>query len=557
MQKIKNYLKSKKHLVVVLAAVIAGIGVGYALKDGHSGSTRTEGHQQQLNDLLRPAEQGHAALLESEIQKADTVYICPMNCVPPMEKPGKCPVCGMDLVAVSAQEHRHEEDRPRVKLADEVVKAAGIQVAPVERKAVTAEIRLFGKIEYDPVHQYKVTAFAPGVIDSIYVKRAGQMVRAGDPLFDMHSSELFVLEQDLFEVLKEFPDVVDYRPARGLVYKRQMKPPRRQFNIPKAGEAPEEVVEAKQAAFEKLGQIQRKMGLLGLTKENIERIMARGLPSGISTVITPTTGIVLEQSAFKGAYVNTGDAVFTIANPQYVWAKFDAYASDFPWIKLGQEAEFRSDAYPGEIFKGKVIYLDPYFDEKTRTFKVGVLCTDHGGKLKPAMLVRGAIYATLSSGYGVDVSRSKEQKTMLVIPDTAPLITGKRAVVYVELPGKPGTYEGREVLLGPRAEGYYVVREGLQEGEKVVVNGNFKIDSAIQILAKASMMEHGGRSPMLMHHDHGGSPMVDQQPDGSAPMEMKPAVEMPAMGRQIQNRTEKMQLGTPATSWDNRSKKIE
>ena len=80
-----------------------------------------------------------------------------------------------------------------------------------------------------------MTAFAPGIIDRIYVKRAGQTVRAGDPLFDMHSSELFVLEQDLFEELKHFPDPVDYRPAKGQIYKRQMRPPRRQFHVPRPG----------------------------------------------------------------------------------------------------------------------------------------------------------------------------------------------------------------------------------------------------------------------------------------------------------------------------------
>ncbi len=195
-------------------------------------------------------------------------------------------------------------------------------------------------------------------------------------------------------------------------------------------------------------------------------------------------------------YLNTGDSVFTIADPRYVWAMFDAFESDFPWIKLGQKAEFRSDAYPGEIFTGEVIYLDPDFDDKTHTFKVGVLCSAHQGKLKPGMLVRGTMHASLIPGYRVDSRQSAEQNKTLTIPETAPMITGKRAVVYVEVAGEPGTYEGRVVLLGPRAKGYYVVREGLREGEKVVVNGNFKIDSAIQILAGTSMMTHVGGEAM-------------------------------------------------------------
>jgi Cu(I)/Ag(I) efflux system membrane fusion protein len=285
--------------------------------------------------------------------------------------------------------------------------------------------------------------------------------------------------------------------------------------------------EEEEAIMAEVSQIRRKIRLLGLPEAEIDQIIARGSPAGISTVTTPLGGIVLKQDAFKSMYLNTGDSVFTIGNPQNVWAMFDAFASDFPWIKLGQEAELRLDAYPGEIFRGKVIYVDPYFDEKTRTVKVGVLCTDHKGKLKPEMLVRGAIYATLSSGHRVDVRQSEEQMKMLVIPDTAPLITGKRAVVYVEVPEKPGTYEGREVFLGPRAKGYYVVGKGLQEGEKVVVNGNFKIDSAIQILAKASMMEYAGGETMTMQHQRGESPAMDMDmktaPPGKKSEKAKPA----------------------------------
>lgn len=475
-------------------------------------------------------------------------YACPMNCVSPMTKPGKCPVCGMDLMPVATEAYLHAQGVPRVTLSPKAVEAAGIQVAPVERKLVTAEIRLFGKIEYDPVEQYKVTAFAPGFIDRIYVKRAGQMVRVGDPLFDMHSSELFFLEQDLFEVLKEFPDPVDYRPARGQIYKRQMRPPRRQFNIPKPGEASEEEVAAKQVAMEKLTQIQRKMRLLGLTEENLERIMARGMPSGIATVITPTTGIVQEQFAFKGSYINTGEAVFTIANPEFVWARLEGYAADFPWIRLGQEAEFRVDAYPGETFTGKVQYLDPEFNPQSRTFRVGVIYTDPRKRLRPNMLVRCVIRSTMTAAGVAVPGREREEKPPLVIPESAPLITGNRAVVYVEVPGKAGTYEGRQVVLGPRAGEYYVVEQGLTAGERVVVNGNFKIDSAVQILAKPSMMEHRGVEPINMHPQHVGMPAMDEEikaekePAMPTPEPAKPA---PSRRDQIQERLMKLKRNAP------------
>jgi membrane fusion protein, copper/silver efflux system len=321
-----------------------------------------------------------------------------------------------------------------IRFLPEAEKTAGIQVAPAERKMVDAEIRLFGKIEYDPVEQYKVTAFAPGIIDRIYIKRAGQTVRRGTPLFDIHSSELFFLEQELFELLKLFPDTFDYRPARGQTYKRLMRPARR--SLKPAGESGEYTDEQK-TALEKIEQVKRKMHLLGLSDDDIENVMAKGRPSGITTVTTPTTGIVLEQYAFKGTYVNTGETIFTIANPRYMWARLDAYESDFPWIRLGQDAEFETDAYPGEIFKGQVLYLDPFFDKDTRTFKVGVLYQDQHLRFKPNMLVRCRILVRLTAD-GVSESETGAKDNLpLVIPESAPLITGTRAIVMWPTPKKP------------------------------------------------------------------------------------------------------------------------
>ena len=202
---------NRKHrlIIVVLAAALLGVGIGYGLRGDGSGTRQAISPG--LAVATVPEETGR--LTEPASAGGQYLYACPMACIDPMEKPGQCPVCGMDLVGVLASEHQHEEGASVIRLSEESVRAAGIRVAPVEEKFVTAEVRLFGKIEYDPVEQYMITAFAPGVIDRIYVKRAGQSVRTGDPLFDMHSSELFFLEQELFEVLKKFPDSVDYRPG--------------------------------------------------------------------------------------------------------------------------------------------------------------------------------------------------------------------------------------------------------------------------------------------------------------------------------------------------------
>lgn len=467
--------------LLILLGLALGLGAGYRLWGNHSPPSNTHGSMHAADAMADPVHTAHAATTRegpfagsqdhlSPDAGTDSEpaahYVCPMMCVPPMEKPGRCPVCGMDLVPEAVSGHGHDENASIIELSPAAVSAAGIRVAPVEEKFVEAEIRLFGKIEYDPVEQYKVTAFAPGVIDNIYVKRAGQAVRKGDPLFDLHSSELYYLEQELFETLGKLPYKLDIRPGKGHGRKRIGRWTRLLLEK-KPGDAPEMSAEEKRAFNKELDTVRRKMRLLGVSDNDIDEMIVRGQPTGISTVITPMTGVVLEQNAFRGTFVNTGDVVFTIANPRVLWAKLDAYASDFPWIKLGQKTVFETDAYPGITFEGKVLHIDPEFNPETRTFKIGVLYADAKGLLKPNMLVRCTIHAPMTAGgrsavelvtqgmMGTAQAR-RSDKPPLVIPDTAPLITGKRAIVYVADPGNSGLFEGREVVLGPRAKGYYL-----------------------------------------------------------------------------------------------------
>jgi Cu(I)/Ag(I) efflux system membrane fusion protein len=253
-------------------------------------------------------------------------------------------------------------------------------------------------------------------------------------------------------------------------------------------------------------------------------------------------GVVIQRNGLEGMYVDTGTRIYTIADLSRVWLQLDVYESDVPWIRYGQEVEFQTVTYPGELFKGKIAFIDPILNEKTRTIQVRINVDNEEGKLKPGMFAHAIVKSSVAMGgkvvdpylvgkwispmhpeivkdtpgtcdvCGMALVRAEElgyvsaediaKQAALVIPASAPLITGKRAVVYVQVPGKNGVYEGREVVLGPRAGDYYIIKEGLQEGEIVVVNGNFKIDSAIQILAKPSMMNsESGMIPSL--HQHG------------------------------------------------------
>jgi len=490
MKGLKEKLKSKTHLLRVITILLIGMAAGYWIKGDDPDAIRAAN--------LRISTRDAAESVESEENK---LYACPMMCVPPMEPPGDCPVCGMELIPVEAGE---DSSVPRIKLTPETMKLAQIQVALAERKPVESEIRLFGQIEYDPVHISYASVYVPGVIDKIYVKRAGQTVRWGDPLFDIYSPEILYIEQEMLKALKIVPGYFALNMAKPHVRKRAEVLAERPVDLDKT--SPEV-----KAAYETLAAMRLKLTLLGMEKKDIDEVMKRGEPTGIATIYAQRSGTVIEQNAFEGTYVNTGTPVFAIANPKFVWARLKAYESDYAWIRIRQDAQFKADSYPGEIFKGKVAYIDPIFDTVSRTFDVGVIFPDKGGRFRPSMYVRAVIYAKLTAGGKVAGENKKTGKFPLVIPASAPLITGKRAVVYVAVPGEEGIFEGREVVLGPKARDHYVVLEGLDEGEFVVVNGNFKIDSQIQILAKSSMMSIKGGHAADAHHDHGVSQTMGKE----------------------------------------------
>jgi Cu(I)/Ag(I) efflux system membrane fusion protein len=239
--------------------------------------------------------------------------------------------------------------------------------------------------------------------------------------------------------------------------------------------------------------------------------------------------------------------LYTIANLNRLWVEFDAYESDLPWLEEGQKVSFTTISFPGEKFEGTISFIDPILNQKTRTVKVRAVVDNKDGHLKPDMFVSGTVQATINAEglvtggtnlagkwvcpmhpeviqdhpgncdiCGMKLKRAEDLGLVekrsddkpLLIPASAPLITGKRAIVYVQLPDKEKpTFEGREVMLGSRVGNFIVVKEGLNEGEQVVVNGAFKIDSELEIQAKPSMMNPGDE-PMTMNDEHDHQPLT-------------------------------------------------
>ncbi|WP_372683017.1 efflux RND transporter periplasmic adaptor subunit [Desulfosarcina sp.] len=505
-----NQTSLPKRTALMVCLILVLVGAAYMI-GRRSGTDASHDLQAAAHD--RELAHGETATT-AEADAPALLYACPMMCTPPLATPGECPVCGMALAPVEGDGltpgHNHDLapapggdwHASRIELSAQAIKLAEIRVSPVVRKAATAEISLFGRIDYDPAHMTKLSAFMPGVIDRVYVKRAGQFVRWGDPLFDIYSSDLQETQKQLVELMPYVPSFLAFQSGQPHVA-QEVPVQNRKLDTSEAGE------EQRKAAYRKMAAIRHKLSILGLPKRDIDELMKVGEATGIATVYASMYGQVVEQNAYEGTYINTGTTIFTLADPKYVWARLDAYETDFPWLRKGQEVQFETTAYPGERFTAKLVYIDPVFNPETRTFSVGALLAEQGGRLKAGMLIRATVQAQLDSAGQVAAGQGAHAAAPLLIPSTAPLITGRRAVVYVSVPGEDGQFEGREIVLGPKARDHYVVLDGLQEGEQVVFNGNFKIDSAIQILARNSMMTMQDGDIAESYH-HAGSDSVNR-----------------------------------------------
>jgi Cu(I)/Ag(I) efflux system membrane fusion protein len=406
------------------------------------------------------------ASTQTRPEKEIDFWTCSMHPQIHESKPGLCRICNMPLIPVY-KESGNDLANPRQFTTSESAKALmNIETAPVERRFAAAEIRMVGKVDYDETRVEYITAWVPGRLDRLYVDYTGVPVKKGDHMVYIYSPELLSAQEELLQAIKAAANIK---------------------------ESQSQII--RDVTSGTVDAAREKLRLLGLAPEQISEIETRGTPADHITINSPASGIVIHKNAQEGMYVTTGTRIYTIADLSNVWVKLDAYESDLSWLRYGQEVEFTTVSYPGEVFKGTISFIDPVLNSTTRTVKVRVDVPNKDGRLKPEMFVKAIVKAKVASGGKVTESPGyagddpADPEKPLVIPATAPLITGTRAIVYVEVPdaNKP-TYEGREIVLGPRAGNFYIVKQGLHEGEHVVTRGNFKIDSALQIQAKPSMM---------------------------------------------------------------------
>lgn len=412
-------MKRIKFIISLVVVLLIGIGLGYIFFHGSSSAT------------------------SDKAGGGKTMYTCSMDPQVRQDHPGKCPICGMDLIPVTKDDASNNKamdmDPNAIMLSPEAMALANVETSVVGTGSTNKEVRLFGKIQPDERLEQVQSAYIDGRIDKLYINAVGDKVGKGQTLAVIYSPALYAAEQELLQAMN-FP-VATQRKA--LV----------------------------DAAIEKLE-------LLQIDRSEINAVMKRKKASPYVSLKANTSGTVVEKKVEQGDYVKQGQPILKIANLSRVWAVFQAYEGDLPFVKVGATIHFTSEAMPGKTFTGKVSFIDPVLDSNTRTAGVRVVMANPGGIFKPEMIVSGNATASMRS-YNGDI----------VVPKSAVLWTGKRSVVYVKDDSyEQPTFEMREVTLGPSLPDGYVITDGLAEGEEIVTNGTFAVDASAQLAGKRSMM---------------------------------------------------------------------
>lgn len=443
---IKHRLANRGPWIALPIAAIAGFALGGWL-------------------LGNPAKPSADVELHSH-EAESTIWTCSMHPQIVRGEPGQCPLCGMDLIPVEGSAANQAEAR-RVSLSERARILARIRTVEAKRLGSGGiERRLLGRIDYDETSLRTVTAWIGGRIERLHVSTTGERVKRGQVIATLYSPEVYNAHQDLIQARQQFERLQERA-------------------TPSAGRAAE-------AAF---NAARDRLRLLGVPDGEVRAMERADKPSERVRIRTPFGGTVIERLATQGSYVQTGSGLYRVADLSKLWVQLDAYESDLSAMKAGQEVLLRVEALPGESFEGRVTFVDPVLDPKTRTARVRVEVKNQDRRLRPGMFVEANVKSAAST--------RPEREAPVVVPETAPLFTGRRSVIYVEVQGAEApTYEARVVTLGPRMGELYPVLSGLAEGERVVVHGAFAIDADLQIQGGDSMMNLGDENNRTQEHQH-------------------------------------------------------
>ncbi|WP_412471862.1 efflux RND transporter periplasmic adaptor subunit [Halobacteriovorax sp. RT-1-4] len=385
----------------------------------------------------------HSAMTQNEPKK--DLWRCKDFPDVTSEKEDVCPMDGSPMVKVNTQKENASKVVASVKLRKSQLKHFNPSYFPVTTMKMTKKIRLLGQVLQSEEKESNIPARIDGRVEKVYVKSTGSFVKTGDPVVDIYSPKLISAGEEYI-----------------LARKTYLKNKGREFR-------------------DLYLQSQERLELWGIKKEQYEAWAKSGAVPNKITIYSPATGIVQKRSATVGTYFKEGQNFFELSNLSDVWVELDVYEQDSALVQLGQTVELEFIAIPGKTTKGEVDFISPVLDQQSRTLKVRATIQNEEGKLKPGMVANAQITFELEG-------------MPLVIPRSAVIDTGKRKVAWVKVSDKE--FKSIVIKTGHESEGYVEVKEGLKDGDQVVIEGNFLLDAQAQLF--------GGYEDMSTSDPHQG-----------------------------------------------------
>ncbi len=372
---------------------------------------------------------------ETMLDDDETLYTCGMHPEVIQPEPGTCPICGMVLTPVKAT--MASGGGPAITIDPATLQNIGVVTETVERRDLAREIRLNGVIAVAEEAEVKLNSKVSGWIEKLYVPHTGDSVEKGQPLLEIYSPELVAAQEEYLLALESSASI-----SRSEIDR-----------IQKSGD-------------ELLAAAKRRLQLWDIDDEQIEDLEKTRKVKHTMTLTSPASGIVLHKNIVEGAAVKPGMDLFHIADLDTVWVLAQVYEYELPWVSTGDEVEIRSPYDTGFSARGRVDFVYPTLDAKTRTVEIRIVLPNPSLRLKPEMYV-DVVVSTMPRQGAVSVSKP------------AVIRSGTRDVVFVDL--GEGRFEPREVHIGLETDRYYEILHGLDPGEEVVTSGQFLLDSEAKL----------------------------------------------------------------------------
>jgi membrane fusion protein, copper/silver efflux system len=390
------------------------------------------------------AKEQRAARVAPKPQPPKDIYYCPMHPTVTSDHPGHCPICGMTLVkrATSTGGTSVDPAVAAVALSPEQRVTANVRTQRIELQTHTGEIVTTGRVTFDERRLAQVTSYTAGRIERLAVNFTGDTVRRGEVVATIYSPELFSAQQEYMLAVANAQRM-------------------RNAGFSDARSASRDLVESSR----------RRLMLLGMTAGQIAQLERGGKAPTTTPIVATVNGVVTKKLVVPQQYVETGQPLLEVADLSRVWVEADVYEQQLPDIRIGQQVAITSPAVPGQEFAGTVAFIQPVLEGSTRTATVRVDMPNPGLRLKPDMYVSVRLYGLPTNAH-------------IMVPASAVVDRGQSKFVWVE--GARGSFEPREVTVGPRHGEQIVISSGLKPGDNIVIEGGFLLDSEAQLRGATS-----------------------------------------------------------------------